>query len=349
MTTPKHHQSLAPSSLSALEECACYVSDSRETPWSESGTDQHAVLAKMLAGDDSGLAALEIEAREGVHWAAAYILGYAKKELRIEQRMSLRDDNFNEITFGTADAFCPYEKGDGVDVFDYKSGQLGNYEAQVSAYALMAMKASGVHTATTHVLFGRFQKTFRFQITREEAQARLDGLISRVNQLGKTPEPCKYCDWCANALTCSALYERAEAVRAGREDWALEQYHVSNITDPAEMAKALKLAKAMTAWVAAVTFHAKDMASKGQMPPGFKWQDRQGARFVTDILVAYDALGLPKDKFMPLCSVAIGEIEKVFAETFKLTLAKAKRDVAVKLEPCTRRGSPSKTLVAEKE
>jgi len=350
----KHHQSLAPSSLPALEECACYVSDSRETPWSEAGTNQHAVLAGLLTTDAplsvmADIVELDIEGREGVRWAAEYIRGYADKALIVESRVALLDDNFSEITFGTPDAYCVYKDGTGVDVFDFKSGQIGNYEAQVACYALMVMRTSGTHTATMHVLFGRFQKAFRYTMTRAEAAARVQAVIDRAANPAKQPEPCKFCDWCANAATCSALVSRANAVVAGREDWALEQYHATQIGDPAEMAKALKIAKAMKAWISAIEFHAKEMANKGQMPTGFTWQERQGIRSVTNILAAYDALGLPKDKFMPLCSVPIGEIEKTYAEHFGKTLAVSKREVAQKLEPCLERGKPSKSLVAEKE
>ncbi len=345
-----HHQSLAPSSLPALEECACYVSDSRETPWSEAGTTQHAVLAHILEGlKDTGLNELEIEGREGVKWAADYVKGYTKKDLFIERRMALLDDDFKEITFGTPDAYCLYDNGEGVDVFDFKSGQIANYEAQVAAYALMVMRATGTHTATTHVLFGRFQKAFRFTMTRREAQTRVDSAIARAKNPNRIEEPCKFCDWCAKAATCSALANRANAVVAGREDWALEQYHATKIDDPAEMAKALKIAKAVVAWSKAIIFHAEQMASKGQMPTGFTWKEKQGNRGITNILDAYEALGLPREKFMPLCSVPIGEIEKTYAEFFGKTLAVSKREVAQKLEPCLERGKPSKSLTQEKE
>ncbi len=345
MQSSEHHPRLAPSSLPALAACVAFVADGHETKWTVGGTDSHGVLGKMLLGQPVELPD-DLEQREGVQWAAEYIKNGASTILHVEHRLSLLDDNFNEITFGTPDAYAVTENGEGIDVWDYKSGQLRDYSEQVTCYALMAMRATGTQWARVHLLFGRFKKVFVVTITLAEASRNTLELIERVKRGGE-PTPCEYCTWCARALTCSALVNRVGAVQRGREDWELVQYHSSKITEPEEMAKALRLARQVKVWCESVEFHAKEMAfTRGKELPGYRIQERAGTREVSNLQKAWQLTKLPAEKFLPLCKIGWQGLENTYAQHHQLKLAAAKRELAALLEPVTTRKPATKSLVS---
>jgi hypothetical protein len=296
-TLPPH---IRPSNLPALSECACFEPSASD--FAEAGTDRHAALRAHFEGNDGALELLPEEDAEGVRWAADYIRVKAPLSdhpIRFEQPLSLILDDFSEIN-GTLDAVCH------LDLFDLKWRER-DYRAQLACYVLMRLQELGINaTITVHVLYAAFRRAEVFHLDETSARAIVLPIIDRALAPHPQPTPCSYCGWCANRLTCSALNERAQAVAAGREDWKLQTYHASKITSPAEMAKALTLARFLLKWAEAVNFHARQMAiQKGVSIPGYELKSKASRSSCADVLGAFHATGLSAEDFLKCCDVLL--------------------------------------------
>lgn len=347
---------LRPSSLPALEECPCFESG-LASEFAEAGTDRHTALAALLHNRDSKiLELLPDEEAEGVKWAVEYILlhaNHSEHPITTERGLTLTYGDFDEKEMpGTPDVTCH------LDLFDLKWRQR-DYTAQMCAYVLMQLQALGIDaTITVHILYGAFQKAEVLKIDRETAERTVFPIIARYEDPQKQPAPCTYCGWCAHKVTCSALNQRAQAVAAGREDWNLETYHASQITNPVEMGKALNLARGLSKWIEAVEHFAKEMAIKqGQQIPGYTLAQKSGKRSCADIAGAFGSLGLTADKFLACCDVRFTKskadpnklgLEEIYAEAKGITKAAAKRELKTKLEPFFRTPKEITYLKAEK-
>ena len=80
-------------------------------------------------------------------WAARYIVSViGRKKLISEQRITITRGG-EEVTFGSADAYC---KG---HLFDLKTGQIRDYKQQMAAYALGVMQKTGEKSLTCHLVY----------------------------------------------------------------------------------------------------------------------------------------------------------------------------------------------------
>jgi hypothetical protein len=146
--------------------------------------------------------------------------------------------------------------------------------------------------------------------------------VAASGQAAPTPNP--YCGWCARKLTCPAFNERVLEIARNREDWKLDHYHSSEITDPREMSKALDLAPLVEKWAESVRFHAREMAIKqGRSIPGYEVATRS-VRSIPDIAMAYKLAQIPPDMFLQCCKITLGELEKAYAQGRNISIAKAK-------------------------
>lgn len=338
-----HHPTLSPSSLPAIDKCACYVSDPTPSEAAEKGTDEHELLANALRGNYEWDDNARPEVREKIEWAVEQIKMRADGPLVIEKRLTLLSENFETLTYGTLDAYSRCREIGRIALFDYKSGEIRDYNAQLVAYALMLMQTAGQTECHVFILFGRYKKVVEFVITREDAQQRIAALIARRRDPNRQPTPCDYCQWCANRLTCPPLNQAALAVNAGREDWKLETYHASEITSPAQMAKALRIARMLKGWIDAVEFHAKKMGNL----PGFVLKDRNGKRFVKSLTDAFQRSGLTQEQFLECCDVSVTALEEEYAKANQMKLAPAKRELATKIGDAIGRGKSFKILEQE--
>lgn len=330
-----------PSSLPALAECACFASQPSE--WTESGTDRHAALSALWKGDDSLLWDLTEEEQDAVKWAVEYIkvhAAYNDHPIDFEKPLTYTNDN-GEVQNGTPDAACSH------DVFDLK-WRHRDYLPQMASYALMRMQALGLDWVRVHLLFGVNKKAVVYRLTADEAKSAIQVVLDRASDPNKRPEPCDYCSWCKNQVTCPAFEDRAKAINAGREDWTLENYHASQIDDPAEMAKALNLASEVEKWAKAVKHHAKELAKSGVKIPGWILKDGFGDRYIEDIPGAYAASGLKSEWFLKCCKLSLTKLEEMKAEVDFTTKAEGKREVERLLKDYIKR-DPEQTLTKEKK
>jgi len=340
----KHHPTLSPSSFPALIACPCYKNDGEESDASKRGTRMHEALAEAFSPNETGKPNFHFDEKgmspdmvEDVSWAMHEINSIIPKgpPIEIETRVSVIGENFEEITFGSADIIC------GGLLIDLKTGEERDYRPQMEAYALGIMQKTGLGQVCVVLIYSKSRKSVQFLITKAEAEAIVSQVAQAVADPNKKPSPCDYCGWCASVAECPALTERAQAVAKGREDWALVQYHSSKIAEPAEMSKALELAKLLSKWCEAVEHMATDMVLSGKPIPGFKLKERSGNRNVVDIDGLFQAVGIPADKFLSACSVSLTKLEEVSG------LKKSDFDLTV--ESYTERGASSFSLAKEKK
>lgn len=346
----QHHRTFAPSSFPKLAKCACFTPEPGGKI-AERGSVRHLAWGDLFrfGGDEPARVldrhpTLTIDEREGLEWAAEYVAATATSEepLQLEQRISILDDDWNELTFGTLDAAA------GPDLFDLKWADA-EYDEQMICYALGRMQETGRNLINVHILFALQKRVRKFTVTLERATDCVTRIIASVKDPARQPTPNDYCGYCANRLTCPALNERAQTVAAGREDWGLENYHASQITSPVEMAKALTLARQLKDWGESVEYHAKLMVRQnGVKLPGFKLIEKQGKRDCTDIATAFRLLGLPQEKFLECCTLTYGAAEDAVAEFQQIKKTAAKKTVEEKLQSVTERKPTTYELRKEK-
>jgi len=352
--------SLRPSSLPMLQQCPCFESDSTE--FAKDGNKRHDYLSVLLTGVSPLLkdaignpmnGSLPPEEAEAVEWAADYIQMLINSDYQVdtEHKLSLTNEDFSEVMSGTPDVV------NGPVIYDLKWRER-DYVAQMAAYALMLMQARDYQCVEVHLLFAERRKIVKLKFNWDSASKIVFDTIAAYRNPDKQPTPCDYCGWCANRVGCAALNERAKAVAAGREDWKLEQYHSSQIGQPVEMAKALKLARQLAKWCEAVEFHAKSMVLAGAELPGFRQQSKAGRQYCTNVAEAFTLSGLTQEKFLAACDIRLNTSKKypdkqgladIFAAANEMKKAPAKRTMLKKLEPVLKQSAPSISLVATGE
>jgi hypothetical protein len=343
---------MRPSSLPILAKSPKFVSS--DTNFAADGTDRHEALRAHFAGDDSLIDLLDEESAESVRWAADYIRLKAPLSdypLEWEVEMPIIYPDFSEEK-GHADAACY------LDIFDLKSRER-DYGLQMAAYALGRLQSiQGGAQVRCHLLFTATKRAEVLTFDLESADKALSEALDAINAAAEC-RPSEYCGWCANRVTCEVLNKRAQAVAADREDWELEQYHASKITEPAEMSKALTLARQLSKWIDGIEFHAKEMAIKqGIQIPGYALKSRNGKKYCADIQGAFAATGLDAPTFLQCCDLRFSSskknpnkqgLENVYHKAAGLpSLAAAKRELKAKLQDFVRVGEPSLYLASEK-
>jgi hypothetical protein len=148
-------------------------------------------------------------------------------------------------------------------------------------------------------------------------RARVAEVIRRAEDKGSpfNPHP-DNCEYCGRKAECPALASKALAV-ATRYDDALQlpdEMHPSNITDPKQMALALKLAPVLSDWAQSVRKHALDMVQNGEEIPGYALRYRNGQRTIKDIPMVWELIHsefcVSLSDFLPACSISVTALEK---------------------------------------
>lgn len=349
---PITHHALSPSSFPAWSACACFESG-EAGPDAERGTLQHAAVREIVEiaiWNDPDRPAptwdqLTEAERDNVEWVVGKLTEYFSveqlKAAKWEQRVTVLDDDFNVVTYGTADFIVP-----GI-ICDLKFGLERDYSAQMAAYALGEMQRLGTKSIAVTILYGRLRKGEPMEIRYDDAKRTVDSIIARRADPERRPVPCDYCGWCAKAATCPALIETALTVAAGRGEAApaeITTYHPSEVTDPEQMALLLRLADQMEAFAKSVKFHGKALAASGADIPGWTLKDRKGKTGVADVMTAYELTGLDPAAFIGACSVSIPKLAKAFGAARNLKTAAARRELEKTLNGVLTFGAPSKVL-----
>jgi hypothetical protein len=344
----KEGRRIRPSSLPALAQCPDFEADPVGRDYTTRGTERHASLARFVlaflnaaksdnaeAERERALDGMDEEERDAIEWAAEYVqlhAPFADFPVEVETRRAFVGPDWERIP-GTLDIRC------GPVVFDFK-WRFGDYWEQQAAYALTLLQA-GAAKVDCHLMFGQPRKARKRVFTEPEAESVVFPIVEAAQDPNRKPRACDFCGWCAKRLTCPEITDGVRAAMMGRGDWGLKNWHVSEISDPAEMAKALRVARRLKPWCDSAEFHAREMAVKqGRTLPGFKLKTRAGSVRVDNLPGAFAKLGMPQAEFLRCCEVKLNPpkdksrpgLVDLYARHSVLKVAQAKADILRRLE-----------------
>lgn len=346
-----HHPTIPPSAMDALARCPFYASDPAGSEAAQKGTYQHEYAEALFEHEeimdvDKNLSA---EDRDNVEWYVDLVRAQASGNLEIETTLELTDRNslMNVITFGTIDAAC------GGEIWDYKSDREERpHFFQMAAYTLMRIRQKGLLQVTAHICYGKLRKVVSHTFTEEEAWDAVETVLAIVHNPKRERIPNEYCGWCVNKLTCTALTRHVSVVAAKyapEDSDKIQMWNPSEMTDPAQVGRALFIARIVGPWAEACEKHAKLMLEGGHVIPGWSILERAGARQIKDVTKAFQLSGLSEAAFLRACKVGVGELEEQWATEKGMKKAAAKRELNEVLADCIENKPSMKLLVRQKE
>jgi len=307
-----HHPIFAPSAFPALVYCRHFRNAGTESANATRGTSQHELLAKILTKqpipedvDANDLACVE--------WAAQIINNCTSAENReVEAGLMLLDEDWQEVTFGTADvvSMTPRATGDMLVVVDYKSGSIKEYRPQLHMYARMAMQRHGVNRCECHILYGMDRHDETFRVNYNETNYIID-IINQINadQLGEKKIN-EFCQYCSHQPTCPQTQAIITAITKS------ENYDITGIVDwEIENANPDKLGQMYLAlsWLESfadrVKSQIKQKVQDGMEISGFK-RVTTTKRSIKDLPAAFTVSGLSSEDFLDCCSISVTKLQK---------------------------------------
>ena len=355
-----HHPTLAPSSLCAIMQCACFESHSDPDRDADTGTTIHTYLAAKAAGlpvDSMGLEDDVIEACDDVYnQAMAFIKDNCPDHpVEVEKELFLKDDHGGIVTFGTADIFT--RGNDFVLVLDWKGcldfdASTKDYHEQLHAYALAGMREHGAKRALCIEAYVMPRKIKPYWVTYNETAATVEYCIARSSDPDRVPAPCSYCKWCSNLLRCPAVNKRMTAVGPSFAELPHQIAVPEDITDPKDMAVALtfsrEIAKKYIAGIQKAIDRIEDaamaMSDQGVEIPHHARVVEHGRKTVTDLGQAFLLSELTNTEFYSALTCSLPKLAKSYAKKSGLSEKNARTEIEDKLGKCIEVG-PEKTVL----
>lgn len=219
-------EELRPSSLPKLQECRCYESNPVAGPAAQRGTRIDAAIRSIwgnldaLTGDGLFYNETMLEAAakvalpdaptediEAVLWAIAQLAAHCTEHgtewcdlLTDEERLKAAVP-LAGIATGTMDA-ADFVQG---FLFDFKTGEIRDYKAQMAAYALACMEYTRTDCWRATLLFVDKKKAYTHLFTRAQARE----LVLSIRDAEVKPTCCDYCTWCRKFEVCPAVEKSA--------------------------------------------------------------------------------------------------------------------------------------------
>ena len=214
------------SSLPKLDACPCFESAGGQSPAAGRGVKIDAVQRRMLAGDKAAINDLtEQRDIDAALWGVEELLRLANGANVETYEAKLKVVTPGMTHEGTEDArasrICTS--------FDFKTGQIYDYEAQAAAYSYGNMEREFADEWTFHLLFTDQRTVVTHHFTLLEAKAIVERILAKATDPNKKPESCQYCGWCKNRSTC------VEVVGPVTETQAIVSQEVSIDTIKAEL------------------------------------------------------------------------------------------------------------------
>ncbi len=227
------------------------------------------------------------------------------------------------LTFGTADVILLGAHS--ATLIDYKFGRIAVEDAETNlqgqAYALGVFDLFGVDSVTVVFLQPRCDLRTEHTFTRSADYERMRNRVATVIERAEDPKSsyCPHptnCQYCGAKARCPALASKALTVAEKLPD-SLELPAVLDpqaITQPDQMALALKLAPVLIDWADAVKSHALEMVRGGEEIPGYELKHRSGRRVIKQLESVWDIVhaefDVPLEGFLPACSISVTSLEK---------------------------------------
>ena len=317
------HAPLSPSKLASVERCPGFQSDpdAEPHPVTLRGTAMHEATE---TGETTNLSATE-EELVGMCRAFTEHLQEGKPNAIVQQEVRL------ETHLGDIWGYCDWllvEGRRGI-LCDFKYGfkvvEEPQDNPQAVAYTVgLFLREPQIEEVDFYFLIPRCDAVLHHTFTRADLpwmMLRLETIRARWLDPQKVhnPQP-GLCEYCGFRARCPALLNKALplAVKYQGDHFPLPvEAHSSAITDPADMAKALRLANLLDKWADSVKRHALAMRlEQGIEIPGFELAERAGRRSVTNLLAAWDIAqdaGVSLDDFLSACDVHVGKLEDIYA------------------------------------
>ena len=91
------------------------------------------------------------------------------------------------------------------------------------------------------------------------------------------------------------------------------------------------------------------MARRTGSIPGFRLQERRGAKYLTDIDKAIELSMLPQAEFLNACSLSFSKLVETFATARGVSKAQAQQEIQRRLNDLIREKKSSFSLVADRK
>lgn len=270
----------------------------------QDGQDRHLALNETLTGQTNRpvFDLLSDEDQETVAWAADHITSVASlHQTRIESELPLRLRRDGvDLMKGTADAVA------GNHLFDLKTGER-NYHEQMCAYALALMQRDGFDSVFVHLLFGETRTVQQYQVTRDQCEQTVFGIVDRVNDPTTECAASSYCGWCRHHTVCPVILGHVNKVAEGYEMVTADKL---DLVSPDQVAAALNLAEVATKWADEVRSKALDMMRAGMPVTGWTVKERSAGREIDPqhISTAFDRMRLTEQQFLSCCKVSVKKL-----------------------------------------
>lgn len=310
------HAKHSPSSLKNKEICPHWQNRPGSSAAADEGTRMHE------AAETGNFDGLNAEQCAQVESCIAEVT-HRQAEIKDCNRYNELKLEIGNLTFGTADVVLVGATT--ASLIDYKMGRVPVDPAETNlqgiAYAIGVFETFPVDCVSVVFLQPRCDIISEYTFHRTHDYSRLLARVAEVIRQAEDehspfcphPENCEYCGYKAE---CPALATKALAVAAQYAD-ALElpdEMHPSNITEPKQMALALRLAPVLTDWAQSVRKHALEMVQEGQEIPGYGLKFRSGQRTLKDIPLVWDLIHsefcVSLSDFLPACSISVTALEK---------------------------------------
>lgn len=321
----EHHPTLAPSSFPALRVCSHYVSKAgRANDAAERGDRIHA-LTEYYLGDPYPVDIGDKDEDAVAKWMAAKTKELLASVEAVAMGVTVSDPlTGEEITFGTVDCWG-YDKENRPTLIDWKTGRVGDYDAQLAIYALGLMDKLKVNYICCVVVYGDQQKVARGIVTLEEAEALLSDTLRRQADPDEPYVKGIYCNRCDLRTECPAWTEIAnEALEVVESSLDAAKGLDLIVKDPDKLGRFIKGWKALSKLVEDhdVTGAAIEFLEKGISVGDYEVRERKGRReyakdSVQTILSLIQDGFIGVDEGAAMFKLDVKEVDKFFKERHK--------------------------------
>ena len=298
------------SALPKLQECPCFESAGGTSPAASRGTKIDAVQRRMLAGEDSAINDLtEQRDIDAAVWGVQELLRLANGA-----EVETKEENLKVITPGMTHVGTEDSRASSICTsWDFKTGQIYDYEAQAAAYCYGNMEREFADEWTLHLLFTDQKIVVTHHFNLAEARAIVERIIAVYNDPDKQPSACQFCSWCAKKSTCLQIVKPAEqTLRVVNNEVSLDTLK-AQLAEPEKLGKFLKACnifkKELWDWAKE---EARERIERGEVVPGWRISKAKGKEEFTPESVAFAAQS---------CGVTYKELAELFgnigAEDFR--------------------------------
>jgi uncharacterized protein YdbL (DUF1318 family) len=194
----------------------------------------------MLAGDKSAISELtEQRDIDAATWGVEELMRLADGAKVETDETKLKVITLGMTHEGTEDArasrICTS--------FDFKTGQVYDYEAQAAAYSYGNMEREFADEWTFHLLFTDQKLVVTHHFNLAEAKAIVERILAKATDPNKKPESCQYCQWCAKKSTCVEVVGPVTETQAlVASEVSIDTIKAELLADPARLGAFLKKA-----------------------------------------------------------------------------------------------------------